>query len=144
MASWQTYVDDQLMAAGCMYAAIYGHDGSKWASSPGFDISNEECEVLVEALVNSNLGKISGSGFTIATQKYTFTRGEVDDEEGNPSYAQGRCKEEGKSAQGVIIYATTQAFVIGVHDPQYADGASFGSVNTDAGRVADYLMELGF
>lgn len=57
---------------------------------------------------------------------------------------QGRCKEEGKSAQGVIVMCTAQALIIGVHDPAYSNGASFGKVNMDIGRVADYMMESGF
>lgn len=79
--------------------------------------------------------------------RYTYTRGErADGDDGDESaaYLQGRCKEEGKSSQGVIVYLTGQALVIGVHDPQWANGASFGKVNTDIGRVADYMIENGY
>lgn len=31
---------------------------------------------------------------------------------------------------------TTGALLVGVHDPAYANGASFGKVNTDIGRLA--------
>lgn len=31
---------------------------------------------------------------------------------------------------------TTSALLVGVHDPAYANGASFGKVNTDIGRLA--------
>jgi len=51
-------------------------------------------------------------------------------------FIQGRCKEEGKSSQGVIVMRTTSALLVGVHDPAYANGASFGKVNTDIGRLA--------
>jgi len=38
--SWQEYVDNQLLATGKIaQAAIYGHDGSLWATSPGFAVS---------------------------------------------------------------------------------------------------------
>jgi hypothetical protein len=37
---------------------------------------------------------------------------------------------------------TTQALIVGVHDPAYSSGATFGKVNTDIGRVADYMMEV--
>lgn len=79
--------------------------------------------------------------------RYTYTRGEKaddDDGDGSAAYLQGRCKEDGKSSQGVIVYLTTQALVIGVHDPQYSNGASFGKVNTDIGRVADYMIDQGY
>lgn len=76
--------------------------------------------------------------------RYAYTRGEVDDDEGGAAFIQGRCKEDGKSAQGIIIMCTTQAIIVGVHDPKYSNGASFGKVNTDIGRVADYILEAGF
>lgn len=80
----------------------------------------------------------------VACCRYTFTRGETgDDDDGSAPYVQGRCKEDGKSSQGVIIFMTTQTLVIGVHDPAYSQGATFGKVNTDIGRVADYLIESG-
>lgn len=37
---------------------------------------------------------------------------------------------------------TTGALLVGVHDPAYANGASFGKVNTDIGRLA-YVFLLG-
>eukprot|EP00173_Palmaria_palmata_P003297 Plantae.Rhodophyta-Palmaria_palmata.ctg3441.p1 GENE.Plantae.Rhodophyta-Palmaria_palmata.ctg3441~~Plantae.Rhodophyta-Palmaria_palmata.ctg3441.p1 ORF type:complete len:144 (-),score=26.52 Plantae.Rhodophyta-Palmaria_palmata.ctg3441:681-1112(-) len=142
--SWQTYIDDHLLAAGFMYASIVGHDGSLWASSPGYNVLPEEAKKMATLLTGSSLDSISGSGFTVAGQKYAFTRGEVDDEDGNASFCQGRCKEAGKSAQGVIVMCTAQALIVGVHDPAYANGATFNKVNTDIGRVADYMSESGF
>lgn len=38
---------------------------------------------------------------------------------------------------------TESALIVGVHDPAYSGGASFGKVNTDIGRIADYIMESG-
>lgn len=76
--------------------------------------------------------------------RYAFTRGEVDDEEGGAPFLQGRCKEEGKSSQGVIIMGTAKAIVVGVHDPEYSNGASFGKVNAEMGRIVDYIIESGF
>lgn len=72
-------------------------------------------------------------------------RGEAadSDEIEGASYAQGRCKEEGKSSQGVLVYKTNTALVVGVHDPAYSGGSSFGKVNTDIGRLADYMMDSG-
>ncbi|CAN8061346.1 unnamed protein product [Agarophyton chilense] len=140
---WQTYIDDQMVPAGFMYAAIYAHDGTLWASTPGFTVGPEELQIMDQALRNEDLGKISAAGFTIATQKYTFTRGEVGSDDGSPAFCQGRCKEEGKTSQGCIVYCTNQAFLIGVHDPNYTD-SSFGKVNTEAGRIADYLMDSGY
>ncbi len=77
-------------------------------------------------------------------RKYAFTRGEVEDDDGGAAFLQGRCKDEGKSSQGVIVYSTLSAIIVGVHDLAYSNGASFGKVNTDIGRVADYMHENGF
>lgn len=99
----------------------------------------QEVTKLATLLKGSDLSSITAAGFTVAGQQYAFTRGEVDDDDGGASFVQGRCKEEGKSSQGVIIYCTAQAIIVGVHDPSYSNGASFGKVNTDIGRVADYM-----
>lgn len=68
----------------------------------------------------------------------------MDDAEGGASWLQGRCKEDGKSAQGIIVMCTGTALIVGVHDPAYSNGATFRKVNVDIGRVADYMNESGF
>lgn len=143
--SWQEYVDDHLVAAGFMYAAIVGHDGSPWASTKGFVVQEDEAKNLAKLLTGeTSLDGIAENGFFVAGQKYAFTRGEIDDDEGAAPFVQGRCKDEGKSSQGIIIMGTAQAMIVGVHDPKYSSGASFGKVNTDIGRVADYIIEAGY
>ena len=94
----------------------------------------DEAVKLAKLLQGTSLASITADGFYCAGQKYAFTRGEVDDQDGGASFIQGRCKEEGKSSQGIIIYCTNQALIIGVHDPAYSNGASFGKVNTDIGK----------
>ena len=49
-----------------------GKDGSLWATSPGFTVSQAECSTLAQALDNNNFDSISGSGFTVAAQKYVM------------------------------------------------------------------------
>lgn len=127
-----------------MYASINGFDGSKWASSPGYEVQPDEAKKLATLLQGESLSPIAADGFYMAGQKYAFTRGEVNDDDGGAAFLQGRCKEEGKSSQGIIVYCTNSCIICGVHDPAYSDGASFGKVNTDIGRLADYLMESGF
>jgi profilin len=42
--SWQSYVDDQLMATKFVnHAVIAGHDGNIWAQSAGFTVSLMQC-----------------------------------------------------------------------------------------------------
>lgn len=59
-------------------------------------------------------------------------------------FLQGRCKEDGKSSQGCIVMRTSQAVIIAVHDPAYSGGATFGKVNIEIARIADYFVESGF
>lgn len=100
---------------------------------------------MVNALNDAaNFTTVTAAGFTVASQKYAFIRGEADDDDGGAAYLQGRCKEDGKNSQGVIIYKTTQSLLIGVHDPAYSNGASFNKVNSDLGRIADYMIETGY
>jgi Profilin len=121
-----------------------GFDGTTWANSPEYTVLPEEAVKLSGLLAGSSLDSIAGSGFTVAGAKYAFTRGEVDDEDGGVPYLQGRCKDEGKSSQGVIVMRCNTCLVVGVHEPQYSNNRSFGQVNTDIGRLADYMMESGY
>jgi Profilin len=126
------------------YASITGHDGTTWASSPGYNVLPEEGKKISTVLTSGKLDSISSTGFYVAGQSYTFTRGEASDGEGGASFIQGRCKEAGKTAQGIIVMCTGQTLLYGVHDPAFSGGASFGKVNTDMGRVADYIIESGY
>lgn len=107
-------------------------------------MSPEETTQFFKVLRGTSLDAFTGNGFTVAGQRYTMTRGEVNDDDGQPSYVQGRCKEDNKSAQGVIVFLTSTAIIVGVHDPNYSNGQSFGKVNTEIGRIADYMIENGF
>jgi hypothetical protein len=104
----------------------------------------EEAKKIASVLTGGKLDAISSTGFFAAGQNYTFTRGEASDGEGGVSFVQGRCKEAGKTSQGIIVMCTGQTLLFGVHDPAFSSGASFGKVNTDMGRVADYIIESGY
>lgn len=140
--SWDTYISN-MRSGGCMYASINGLDGSLWSASEGFVVLPEECAKLIDAMENE-MSALATAGFTVAGQHYTMTRGENGDDEGVPSFVMGRCKEEGKSTQGTVIFKTNQAIVVGVHDPAYSEGTTFGKVNTEIGRIADHMWESSF
>lgn len=103
----------------------------------------EEVKTLFFALDNNKFDGITTGGFKVAGQNYTFTNGESDSADGSPAFIHGRCKEADKSAQGVAIYLTTSAIIIGVHHPEYST-SSFGKANIEIGRIADYFVEQGF
>ena len=56
--SWQSYVDDQLLATKLVSkAAIAGHDGNIWATSEGFPATAAEIKVCSEPMLNTKLEK---------------------------------------------------------------------------------------
>ena len=63
--SWQSYVDDQLLATKSVTkAAIAGHDGTIWANSEGFAVSGEEVKMILSNFGDSD--KLAQNGLTIA------------------------------------------------------------------------------
>lgn len=63
--SWQSYVDDQLLATKVVTkAVIAGHDGSVWAASEGFSVSTEDVKKILEDFPNSEL--LAQNGVTVA------------------------------------------------------------------------------
>lgn len=142
--SWQSYIDDQLLASGFCSAAIVGFDGTTWSRSPEYTVLSEEAVKLARLLGGEALDEVAGAGFTLAGVRYAFTRGGLDDDDGDPPFLHGRRKEERRASQGVIVVRCSTCLVVGVHEPELSNGRSFGQVNTDIGRLADYLMENGY
>merc|ERR1712059_83314 len=95
--SWQSYVDEQLIASGMVTAAaIAGHDGNIWAKSNGFNASPDEVKRLL-----SNWGpNLAMGGVTVNTFKYMFLSS-------NEKVVRGK-----KGSSGVHIYKTSQAVII--------------------------------
>eukprot|EP00094_Tigriopus_californicus_P009575 TCALIF_09231-PA protein Name:"Similar to chic Profilin (Drosophila melanogaster)" AED:0.10 eAED:0.10 QI:0/0/0/1/1/1/2/0/150 len=69
--SWQSYVDDQLIATGMIKkAVICGHDGNIWAQTPGFNVTQAELSTLISKYTNTE--ELALSGVTIAGVRYMF------------------------------------------------------------------------
>ncbi|CAG8649248.1 13212_t:CDS:2 [Funneliformis caledonium] len=125
--SWQSYVDNQLIGTGkIVQAAIYGHNGSLWATSPGFSLSPEEITTLVEAFNNAE--KIQANGLYVNGIKY-FALSHDD------TNVHGK-----KGGDGVVAFKTTQAVIIGV----YKEGTAAGAANKVVGDLGDYLRGLNY
>jgi len=125
--SWQDYVDNQLLATGKIsHAAIYGHNGSLWATSPGFSLSPEEVASLVEAFGNAD--KIQANGIFCNGHKY-FALSHDD------TNIHGK-----KGQEGVIAVKTGQALIVGL----YAEGTAPGAANKIVASLGDYLSNLGY
>lgn len=76
----QAYIDDHLLAelpgGGVLaHAAILGHDGGVWASSPEFpDITEAEVEAIVAGFDDSSA--LAVNGLRIGGEKYMVVAGE--------------------------------------------------------------------
>jgi len=69
--SWQSYVDDQLLATKKVQkAVICGHDGNIWAASAGFGATVEELKSI--ATNYGNMSVLPMSGLTVAGTRYMF------------------------------------------------------------------------
>ncbi|KAF9356224.1 profilin, required for normal timing of actin polymerization in response to thermal stress [Mortierella sp. AD094] len=107
--TWQAYVDDNLVGTGKVSkAAIYGHDGSLWAVTPGFSIEAAEFDKLFKAFDNPN--DVQENGLYLEGQKYYYLRsGE------NSIYAR-------LGATGVTCVKTSKAVLVGHYDEKMQAG----------------------
>ncbi|CAG8596059.1 3258_t:CDS:2 [Acaulospora colombiana] len=125
--SWQEYVDNQLIATGKISkAAIYGHNGSLWATSQGFSLSPEEVSSLVEAFNNAE--KIQANGIFCNGQKYFALSHDESNIHGK------------KGQEGVVAVKTTQALIVGL----YPEGIAPGAANSVVVKLGEYLTNLGY
>ncbi|KAJ3216729.1 profilin, required for normal timing of actin polymerization in response to thermal stress [Dinochytrium kinnereticum] len=125
--SWQAYVDSNLVGTGKItQAAIHGHDGSLWATSAGFTISQTEAKKLAEAFKDAS--GIRAGGLHIANVKYFTLR------------ADDRSIYGKKEATGVVCVKSKQAILIGV----YGEKSQPGEATKIVEALADYLISVGY
>ncbi|EDR26605.1 profilin, putative [Entamoeba dispar SAW760] len=129
--SWQSYVDSFLVGAGKgMGGAIIGLQGGVWAASANCTPSAQE-SVTIGTACASNIAGLQQSGVVIGGKKFMITR--VDADEGS---AMGK-----KGAEGISIYKTKQAVIIGY----FSDASVSAGQNSDATyKCAKYLMDAGY
>ncbi|KAF9585453.1 profilin, required for normal timing of actin polymerization in response to thermal stress, partial [Lunasporangiospora selenospora] len=71
--SWQSYVDVNLLGSpNVEKASIFGHDGSLWATSAGFQISASEVKKVIDAFVNPS--DAQANGLYLEGKKYVLLR----------------------------------------------------------------------
>jgi profilin len=128
--SWQSYVDDQLLGTGKIAkAAIYGHDGVLWATSPDFSLSKEEVLTLVEAFDKPD--KIVTNGIYCGGTKY-FALSHDD------TNIHGKMVKKG--SDGIVAFKTSKAIIIGTYTEVTAPGAA----NKVVADLGDYLTGVGY
>ncbi|XP_023325264.1 profilin, partial [Eurytemora carolleeae] len=97
--SWQSYVDDQLLATKVVTkAVIAGHDGSIWATSEGFKVTTEDIKKILANFENRDL--LAQNGITVAETRYIYLS------------STDRVLRARKGNSGVHVMKTEQAVII--------------------------------
>ncbi|KAK3903902.1 profilin [Staphylotrichum tortipilum] len=134
--SWQAYVDSSLVGSGhidkgCIVSAA---GDSTWATTTGFSVGANELKDIV-AILNegdSTSGPASTKAFAdglhVGGERFVATR--IED---GHIYAR-------KGKEGVCIFKTTQAILIGHH----GENAIAGNATQTVSALADYLKKQGY
>ncbi|KAG0307799.1 profilin, required for normal timing of actin polymerization in response to thermal stress [Dissophora globulifera] len=126
--SWQAYVDNNLVGSGKVTkAAIFGLDGSLWATSSDFKVGGAEVQKLVAAF--DDVSDIAANGLHLEGTKFVFLRKGTE----NSIYARS-------GATGVACVKTGKAVLVGY----YNETIQGGDCNTVVEGLADYLVGVGY
>ncbi|KAF9153931.1 hypothetical protein BG015_002300 [Linnemannia schmuckeri] len=125
--SWQSYVDNNLVGTGKVAkGAIFGLDGSLWATSSNFSVSAAEAKKLIAAFDDVN--DIAANGLYLEGTKYVYLR-----TVGDSIYARN-------GATGITAVKTKQCVLVGFYNENQQAGDCNGVVES----VATYLKESGY
>ncbi|KAG0281889.1 profilin, required for normal timing of actin polymerization in response to thermal stress [Linnemannia exigua] len=125
--SWQAYVDNNLVATGKVTkGAIFGLDGSLWATTPGFAISGAEAKKLIAAF--EDVSDVAANGIFLEGVKFFFLRNPE-----NSIYARN-------GATGITVTKTGQAIIVGY----YNENQQAGDCNNVVEGLATYLIGHGY
>lgn len=141
--SWEPYVAS-LVEGGFHHGCIAGHNGQIWGSTQSFKVLPKEILRLAAALNNDQdaLSTLHQKGFTIQGRGYAINR--FEEQEDDIAYIVGRCKQHGSAVRGVIVARTPHTIIIGVHDPIFAEGISFGKSKIAISQLAESLSSMNF
>jgi len=108
--------------------AIYSVKGdSKWAASPGFDVSATEMKEIINGL-SGKVDSLYADGLHVGGERYVITK------------AEDRSLYARKGRDGVVIVKTKQAILIAHYDETMIAGNSAATVE----QLADYLIKSGY
>lgn len=126
--SWQTYVDSNLVGSGgCTQAAIFGHDGGRWAISSGWNISTEEIKGVLDGYKDGT--RLNSAGITIAGKKYYTVKSD--------QYIIYACAG---SNEGICCEKTAKSLLV----VKYQSPIMSGTASIVVHKVAEYLRESGY
>jgi len=127
-SSWNEYISTVLTDSGFVTkGAIYGKDGRKWATSKGFDVSQEEVKSLVCGFTDPS--SVWKDGVKVAGSRFSCTRAES-------ALIIGR---ESKEGTGCVVYRCKKCIIIAVH----GEGAHPGGCYNLVTKLGEYLNEQG-
>jgi len=127
--SWQSYVDDNLVGTGLILkAAMTGHDGSIWAITPGFNLTEAEVRALVAGYTSQ--ADFQSKGIFIEGVKYQYLQ-IIDDRSIYGKFG---------SDNSLFVVKTGQCLLVAVSGKGMAPGSSANVVE----KLADYLIESGY
>jgi len=125
--SWQSYVDDQLLATKMVSeAAIAGHDGNIWAKSANFNCTTEEVKKILGSWETTDT--MAMNGITVNALKYMYLSG-------NDKVVRGK-----KGSAGVHIFKTTQAVIIATYSEPIVPETCANITE----KLGEYLISVGY
>eukprot|EP00994_Dinema_validum_P005029 NODE_3126_length_594_cov_503.965138_g2615_i0.p1 GENE.NODE_3126_length_594_cov_503.965138_g2615_i0~~NODE_3126_length_594_cov_503.965138_g2615_i0.p1 ORF type:complete len:149 (-),score=59.46 NODE_3126_length_594_cov_503.965138_g2615_i0:148-534(-) len=127
--SWQTYVDTNMVGSGHVHkgALISAADGSVWAATPAFNITQAEADHLRSKI--DSAGALCATGGTVGGEKF-FTLQHV-----QPGLWYGK-----KGEEGICVAKSGQVLVVGV----YTKGQTAANCNMTVEGVKDYLVSVSY
>lgn len=124
--SWDSYRDNLIASGAVKQAAVVGHEGGAWTTSPGLNITPDEVRTLMAGF--SNAGTLQANGVRVGGQKYMFLQSD-------DNQIQGK-----QGATGVSIAKAGKCLVIGI----YGDGQQPGACRATVEKIRDYLVNSGY
>jgi len=126
--SWQSYIDDQLLATGKIKdAVICGHDGNIWAKSQNLPATAAELSTIMTHF--SNVDHMAMNGVVLGGVKYMYL-----------SAVEGSVVRAKKGKSGLHMVKTVQAALVCVYEEPNAPE----DVATVTERLGDYLISVGY
>ena len=125
--SWQSYVDDHLVATGQVkHAALLGHDGNVWAKSQEFPAAEDQVKNIATNF--SSPGKFQAGGLHLGGVKYMFLSNNE------------KVMRFKKGTNGVHVFKTTKAYIIALYEePTLAEQCAQVTE-----KLGEYLISVGF
>lgn len=127
MAGWQDYIDNLIGSSNMTQAFIAGLDGSKWAESPGCDVTVAELQVLAAGFLDPKT--IYGKTITLSEVNYQVVRAEG-------THIRGKNSNGG----GVAASKCNACIVVGMSKA----GQNLGLCADDVAKMARYLTEQSY